>query len=68
MPLYDIHCPACDATHEVLLRHGEAPHCPACGSDAVQRLVSGVAPAGKSRALASAARAQARREGHLSNF
>lgn len=67
MPLYDFHCPACDQTSEMLVRADALPPCPGCGGTMV-RLVSGTAPPGKSKGIISSARAQARREGHFSNF
>ena len=68
MPLYDFHCPSCDKTFELLIRHGAAAACPTCGNDHVERQISATAAPGKMKGIASAARAQAKREGHLSNF
>jgi putative FmdB family regulatory protein len=68
MPLYDYHCSACDQQFELLVRAADIPACPTCGTSAITRLVSGIAPAGKAKAAASAMRAAAKREGHLSNF
>jgi putative FmdB family regulatory protein len=68
MPFYDIACESCGAITEVLARSDEAVACPACGGERTHRLVSRPAAPGKSRALAAAGRAAARREGHLSNF
>ncbi len=68
MPLYDFHCSQCDKSVELLAAYDKTPACPACGSDRMQRLMGGTAPPGKSKAIVSAARARARREGHLSNF
>lgn len=68
MPLYDFHCPACDKTVELLLRATDQAVCPQCGGTKLERLVSRTAPPGKAKAMASAGRAQAAREGHLSNF
>jgi len=53
---------------ELLIGFSEIPVCPACGSKKLQRLMSLPAPHGKSRGLMKSARAQAAREGHLSNF
>ena len=53
MPLYGFHCGSCDKDSE--LRR-------------MERLVSRLAPAGRSKGLVQAARAQAAREGHLSNY
>ncbi|KHK93129.1 FmdB family zinc ribbon protein [Novosphingobium malaysiense] len=68
MPLYEFHCPDCIADFELLMRSGDAPVCPTCGSTAVNRLISRVSPPGKAKGIAAAARTQAKREGHLSNF
>lgn len=68
MPLYSFHCAKCDGDVELLIGFSETPVCPACGSKKLQRLMSLTAPPGKSRGLMKSARAQAAREGHLSNF
>lgn len=68
MPLFDFHCSQCDKTFELLIR-GEAPAaCPSCGSTALAKLVSKPAAPGNSRELVKAGRAQAKREGHFSNY
>lgn len=68
MPLYGFHCKQCDKDCELLVGFDDKPPCPACGSRRMERLVSRPAPPGKSKGLVKAARAQAAREGHLSNF
>ena len=68
MPLYDFHCPACSATIELLVRASDEPGCPACGNKHLERLVSRTSPPGKAKGLVKAARAQAAREGHFSNY
>ncbi|HZU65319.1 MAG TPA: zinc ribbon domain-containing protein [Novosphingobium sp.] len=68
MPLFDIACPACGATSEVLARAADPVVCPACGSPEARRLVAQVAAPGTSRALAAAGREAARKAGHLSHF
>ncbi|MGB8365159.1 MAG: FmdB family zinc ribbon protein [Rhizomicrobium sp.] len=68
MPLYSYHCAECDKDVELLIGSSDIPACPTCGSRNLERLVSRVAPEGRSRALIKGARAQAAREGHLSNF
>jgi len=68
MPLYGFHCAKCDKTCELLAGFSERPACPHCGGRRMQRLVSRPAPPGKSKGAIKAARAQAAREGHLSNF
>lgn len=68
MPLHSYRCTACENTFETLVRSSDTPACPACGSEALERQVSQVAPDGKLKAVANRARAQAAREGHLSNF
>lgn len=68
MPLFDFHCCDCGETMELLLRQSDEPVCAKCGGKQLERLVSRTAPPGKAKAMAASARAQARREGHLSNF
>jgi putative FmdB family regulatory protein len=68
MPLYSFHCVKCDGEVELLIGFSEKPACPACGSKRMQRLMSLTAPQGRTKALMKAGRAQAAREGHLSNF
>lgn len=67
MPIYDFQCPTCDTVVELLVRHSDMPTCSTCGGK-IDRLVGMTAPPGKSAALKKAWRAQAAREGHLSNF
>jgi putative FmdB family regulatory protein len=62
MPFYSFHCANCAADVELLIGISERPVCPGCGGRKLTRLPS--LPAG----LIRAARAQAAREGHLSNF
>ncbi len=68
LPLYSYHCAKCDKDFELLVQSGDTPLCPTCGGNKLDRLMSRVAAPGTSRDLARAARAQAGREGHLSNF
>ncbi|MFG1422256.1 FmdB family zinc ribbon protein [Roseixanthobacter liquoris] len=68
MPLYSFHCAQCDKDVELLVGFSEKPLCPSCGGADMQRLMSRVAPEGKSAGIIKSARAQAAREGHLSNF
>lgn len=68
MPLYSFHCTKCNKDSELLIGSSEKPVCPSCGSKKMERLVSLTAPPGKTRGILKAARAQAAREGHLSNF
>lgn len=68
MPLYSYHCTNCGKDVELLVSFSDNPECPTCASQDMERLVSRTAPEGKSRSLAKSARAQAAREGHLSNF
>ena len=68
MPLFDFHCSQCDKTVELLIRGDATPTCPACGSAALAKLVSKPATPGTSAALVKGARAQAKREGHFSNY
>jgi putative FmdB family regulatory protein len=68
MPLYGFHCAPCDKEVELLIGFSETPICPDCGGQKMTRLVSRPAPEAKSRGIIKSARAQAAREGHLSNF
>jgi putative FmdB family regulatory protein len=68
MPLYSFHCAQCDKDVELLIGFSEKPTCPFCGGADMQRLMSRVAPEGKSAGIVKSARAQAAREGHLSNY
>ncbi len=68
MPLYSYHCKKCDTDMELLVRLSAAPVCKSCGSPELERLMSRPAAQGKSDGIKKTARAQAAREGHLSNF
>ncbi|MCC4115140.1 zinc ribbon domain-containing protein [Aromatoleum toluclasticum] len=68
MPIFDYRCPACDRTFEMLVRAGDTPPCPHCGRTSLEKLVSAPAAPPQSRELVKQARAQARREGHFSNY
>jgi putative FmdB family regulatory protein len=68
MPLYSYHCAECDKDVELLASFSDMPICPTCGSQKMERLMSRTAPPGKSRGIIRSARAQAAREGHLSNY
>jgi putative FmdB family regulatory protein len=68
MPLYSYHCASCDKDVELLMGSSDTPVCPDCGSQKLERLMSRTAPPGKSRSIMKSARAQAAREGHLSNY
>ena len=68
MPFYSFHCPACDTVFETLVRGDEAATCPQCGGSRLDRLMSAAAVHGKTKAALGQARAQAAREGHLSNY
>lgn len=68
MPLYGYHCASCADDVELLIGSSETPVCPNCGGKKLTRLMSRTAAPGKSRGIIKAARSQAAREGHLSNF
>jgi len=68
MPLYSYHCEKCDKDMELLVDSDTVAACRHCSSQELTRLMSRVAPPGRSRALAKAMRTRAAREGHLSNF
>jgi putative FmdB family regulatory protein len=68
MPLYSYHCKKCDTDMELLVSLSGKPVCSSCGGEELERLMSRPAAHGKSDGLKKAARAQAGRAGHLSNF
>jgi putative FmdB family regulatory protein len=68
MPLYGYHCTKCDSEFELLVGSADVPVCPSCGGDKLERLMSRIAPDGKSRSYAKTMRATAARHGHLSNY
>lgn len=68
MPLFDYHCKACDADFELLVRSSTVPACPHCGSADLQKAVSRIAPHGKIPGMRKAWRAQANKEGLMSNY
>jgi putative FmdB family regulatory protein len=68
MPLYSYHCPTCDKDLELLVSSSETTRCPHCGTESLERLMARPAPDAKSGAIIKSARAQAAREGHLSNY
>ncbi|MFO1327630.1 MAG: zinc ribbon domain-containing protein [Rubrivivax sp.] len=69
MPLFDWHCADCGHAFERLVRSAdERPPCPHCGSGSCTRELAAPAAPGRSGALRQAARTQARRAGHFSNF
>jgi putative FmdB family regulatory protein len=68
MPLYSYHCAKCAKDIELLIGISETPVCPDCGGKKLERLFSRTAPPAKSPGIIKAGRAQAAREGHLSNF
>ena len=68
MPIYEYRCSACQHDFEALVTSSSQAACPACGSTTLEKHVSLPAAPGKSQQVVRQARAQAAREGHLSNF
>lgn len=68
MPLFSFHCKSCGHEFETLARSDEKPACPACGAAEAQKLVSRIAPEGKTKAFIANSRAAAAKEGHFSNY
>jgi putative FmdB family regulatory protein len=68
MPLFNFQCRTCDKTSELLVMVSDTPECPHCGSDALDKLISRPAAPGRSNDLVGAARRQAAKEGHFSNY
>jgi hypothetical protein len=53
---------------ELLIKGEQVPLCPLCGSSALDKQISLPAAKGKFAGLVKAARSQAAREGHFSNY
>jgi putative FmdB family regulatory protein len=68
VPMFDFHCPDCNKTAGLLVGHSELPVCPQCGGTRLEKQIARLAPPGRSAGIMRSARAQAGREGHLSNF
>lgn len=68
MPLYDYHCPACQADFELLVRSSTVPTCPHCGSTDIAKQVSPLAPAGKIEAIRLSNRRAADAAGHFNHY
>lgn len=68
MPLYTYACRKCDAIIEALVFGAEKARCPACGSLRLEWQPGAPAPQPQSKRIVQAARAQASREGHTSNY
>ncbi|MBP2296692.1 FmdB family zinc ribbon protein [Azospirillum rugosum] len=68
MPLFSYRCTACNHEFEALVRGAEAPVCASCGSGELDKLVSRIAPEGRSGQFLKNARTVASREGHFSNY
>ncbi len=68
MPLYGYHCADCDKDSELLMRASDVAVCPHCGSQKMDRLMSRTVAEGPSKGIIKSWRAQASREGHMSNF
>jgi putative FmdB family regulatory protein len=68
MPLYSYHCSKCDKDFELLIGMSETAACPTCKSKKLERLPARVVAPGKSKEFLKRMRAQAAREGDLSNF
>ncbi|SEK14287.1 FmdB family zinc ribbon protein [Paraburkholderia diazotrophica] len=68
MPLYDYLCRNCALHFEALVRAGTTPLCPRCRSTSLDKQVSAPCAPARSKAIIAAARRQAAREGHFSNY
>ncbi|MEM5317645.1 zinc ribbon domain-containing protein [Paraburkholderia sp. JHI869] len=68
MPLYDYVCRNCNFRFETLVRTNSLASCPRCSSNAMDKQVSAPSAPPRNKALIAAARRQAAREGHLSNY
>lgn len=70
MPLYSFHCPGCEAEFDAQLDSSDAPAppCPSCGGTSVSRMPAAPAIGGRLKSGLQAARKQAAKEGHFSNY
>ncbi len=68
MPIYDYRCKDCNKTFDLLIRSDTVAACPECGSQQLEKLVSVLAPHGKTAGILKQARTHAAREGHFSNY
>ncbi|TDG01952.1 zinc ribbon domain-containing protein [Paraburkholderia guartelaensis] len=68
MPLYDYVCRNCNLRFETLVRANSLASCPRCSGNALDKEVSAPSAPPRNKALITAARSQAAREGHLSNY
>lgn len=68
MPLYTYQCKKCDKIFETLILGSEKASCPACRGKKLDWLPGIPSPPPWSKTVVKAARAQAFREGHLSNY
>ncbi|UIF88264.1 zinc ribbon domain-containing protein [Cupriavidus sp. UYPR2.512] len=68
MPLYDYVCRHCGLRYETLVRGGATPVCPQCGSVTLIKQVSAPSAPARSKSLVAAARRQAAKQGHFSNY
>ncbi|WP_081772077.1 FmdB family zinc ribbon protein [Paraburkholderia nodosa] len=68
MPLYDYVCRNCNLRFETLVRANSLASCPRCSGNALDKEVSAPSAPPRNKALITAARRQAAREGHLSNY
>lgn len=68
MPLYAYQCKKCNAFFEALIMGTEKASCPACRGRKLDQLICAPAPPPASKTIIKAARAQAHREGHMSNY
>lgn len=68
MPLFDYHCPQCQADFELLVRASTVPSCPHCGSTTLEKCLSRIAPAGKIEAIRLSNRRAAAAQGHFNNY
>ena len=68
MPMFDFHCSACGHDFETLVRSGDRPACPACQSQALEKCLSRISPAGKIEGIRMAHRRVAHAQGHFNHY
>ncbi|RKT10385.1 putative FmdB family regulatory protein [Paraburkholderia sp. RAU2J] len=68
MPLHDYVCRNCKLRFETLVRAGTTPVCPHCRSTELDKQLSAPSGPARSKAIITAARRQAAREGDFSHY
>jgi putative FmdB family regulatory protein len=66
--MFDFHCSACGHDFETLVRGDQQPVCPQCQSQALEKCLSRISPAGKIEGIRMAHRRVAAAQGHFDHY